>query len=168
MANALTALSALAAKHYGLVTHSQAMAVGVTRSQLARLVKSKTWERVRPRVFRKAAKTQTEEQELVAICLWLGEGTLVSHRSAARLLGLNVERGLPEVTTSRLSARKAAGLICHRSDDDLKDDRKLQSKIPVTNGARTLIDLASRLDEEQLAIVVEEAWRLKVPGETKN
>ena len=159
MASPLTDLATLAAKQHGLVTHAQAMAAGLTRMKLSRLVKSKAWERVRLRVFRQAAATQTEEQQLLAICLWLGEGTLVSHRSAARLLGLTIKRGLPEVTTSRLSAQKGTDLICHRTDDVLETDRRPQSKIPVTSGARTIIDLASCLDEEELAIVVEEAWR---------
>ena len=53
--------------------------------------------------------------------------------------------------------------LCHRSDElSEKDDLKAQSKIPVTNGARTIIDLASCLSEEELAIAVEEAWRLRV------
>lgn len=166
MSSPISELSVLATKQHGLVTHAQAMAAGLTRMTLSRLVKSKAWERVRPRVFRQAAEAQTEAQELVAICLWLGEGTLVSHRSAARLLGLNLERGLPEVTTSRLSAQKETGLICHRTDDVLEGDRRLQSRIPVTTGARTIIDLASCLDEEELAIVVEEAWRRGVARPT--
>lgn len=155
-------LVALSTKQYGLMTHAQATSAGVNRMKLSRLVKRKVWEEVRPRVFRRAAKNQTEEQELVALCLWLGEGTLVSHRSAARLLGLNLERKLPEVTTGRHKARTIKGVICHRSDELTEDDRRKHSKIPMTNGARTIIDLASCLDEDQLAIVVEEAWRLKV------
>ena len=162
MATPLSSFSALASKQHGLATHAQAMEVGLSRMTLSRLVKSGAWEQVRPRVFRRAAKVQTEEQELVAICLWLGEGTLVSHRSAARLLGLRVDRGLPEVTTSRLSAQKVPGLICHRTEDVLEDDRRLQSKIPVTTGARTIIDLAGCLEEEELAIIVEDAWRTRV------
>ena len=161
MPSSFSDLAKLAAKQHGLMTHEQAISAGLTRTKLSRLVKSKVWQQVRPRVFRRAAADQTEEQELVALCLWLGTGTAVSHRSAARLLGLNIKRGPPEVTTGRLAARSKADFICHRSELT-DDDLKAQSKIPVTNGARTIIDLASCLEEEELAIVVEEAWRLRV------
>lgn len=154
-------LVALSTKQYGLITHAQAMSAGVNRMKLSRLVKTGVWEQVRPRVFRRAAKNQTEEQELVALCLWLGDGTLVSHRSAARLLGLNLERGFPEVTTTRRKVRKIEGVVCHCAPLKTEDRRK-HGKIPMTNGARTIIDLASCLDEDQLAIVVEEAWRREV------
>ena len=118
---------------------------------------------MRPRVFRRTAASQTEEQELVAICLWLGKSAVVSHRSAARLLGLKLERKEPEVTVARSVSTGAEGLICHRSDDLDDDDKKVVRGITVTNGARTIIDLASCLDEQALAIAVEEAWRLGIP-----
>lgn len=162
MPSSFSGLAKLAAKQHGLMTHAQAISAGLTRTKLSRLVKAKVWQQVRPRVFRRTAADQTEEQELVAICLWLGEGTVVSHRSAARILGLNLKRGLPEVTTARHMARNAEDFICHRTDDLTGDDLKAQSKIPITNGARTIIDLASCLSEEALAIAVEEAWRLRV------
>ncbi len=158
----LSQLAALSAKQFGLMTHAQAISAGLSRTALARLVETKVWERVRPRVFRRSAANQTEEQELVAICLWLGESTVVSHRSAARLLGLKLERKLPEVTVARAAWTDAPGLICHRSDDLDEDDKKLVRGISVTNGARTIIDLASGLDEQSLAIAVEEGWRLGI------
>lgn len=42
------------------------------------------------------------------------------------------------------------------------EDRKVHRGIPVTTGARTIIDLASCLEGEELAIMVEEAWRKKI------
>lgn len=162
-AGSMSKLAALSSKQFGLMTHAQAIEAGLSRTALSRLVQKKVWEQVRPRVFRRAAASQTEEQELVAICLWLGKSAVVSHRSAARLLGLKLERKEPEVTVARSVWTDASGLICHRSDDlDEEKDTKDVRGITVTNGARTIIDLASCLDEQDLAIAVEEAWRLRI------
>lgn len=155
-------LAALASKQFGLMTHAQAMSAGLSRTALSRLVEKKVWERVRPRVFRRTAASQTEEQELVAICLWLGKSAVVSHRSAARLLGLKLERKEPEVTVPRSVSTAAPGLLCHRSEEVSEKDKKVVRGITITNGARTIIDLASSLDEETLAVTVEEAWRLGI------
>ncbi len=156
------ALSALASKQHGLVTHAQAITAGLTRTALSRLVRSGTWEQVRPRVFRKAAKSQTEEQALFSVCLWLGVGAVVSHRSAARLLGLDLKKGELEVTTPPRFPGGAKGVVVHRSKSLEERDRRTIRGIPVTTGARTIIDLASEFDDEELAIIVEDAWRRKI------
>jgi very-short-patch-repair endonuclease len=161
MATTLSELVALASKQHGLMTHEQATGAGLNRMALSRLVRSGVWQQVRPRVFRKAAKAQTEAQALMAVCLSLGEATVVSHRSAARLLGLDLEQGELEVTTIKYQ-RELEGVVAHRSKAMAETDRKVLRGIPVTTGARTIIDLASQLDEEQLAFTVEEAWRKEI------
>ena len=159
--HSMSELAKLAAKQHGLMTHAQATAAGLSRTTLSRLVRRGVWEAVRPRVFRRAAASQTETQALFAICLWLGEGTAVSHRSAARLLGLEVEAKDFEVTAAR-APQGAPGVVIHRSRSVDPIDRKVHRGVPVTTPARTIIDLASCLDEEALAIVVEQAWRARV------
>lgn len=155
-------LAALSSKQHGLLTHAQAMSRGLNRTALSRLVRAGVWERVRPRVFRRAAASQTEEQALLAVCLWFGEGAVVSHRSAARLHGLDLERSKELEVTTPLGGASAKGVLIHRSRAlDPVDVRQLRG-IPITTGARTIIDLASCLDEERLAIVVEEAWRKRI------
>ena len=156
------ALSALASKQHGLVTHAQALSAGLNRMALSRLMRSGTWEQVRPRVFRKAAKSQTEEQALFAVCLWLGPSAVVSHRSAARLLGLDLKKGDLEITTQPRFKADAKGVIVHRSKLLTERDRRTIRGIPVTTGARTIIDLAGQFDDEELAILVEDAWRREI------
>lgn len=154
-------LSALAGKQHGLMTHAQAMAAGLSRMALSRLVRKGAWQVVRPRVFRRAAASQTEGQALLAVCLWAGEGAVVSHRSAARLLGLNLEQGELEVSTPRFR-QEVSGVLLHRSKSMDPADVRVLRGIPVTSGARTIIDLASCLEEESLAYLVEEAWRKQI------
>ena len=179
LSTALSALAAIAAKQHGLMTHEQATAAGLNRMTLSRLVRSGAWQIVRPRVFRRAAATQSEEQALRAVCLWLGDrrspraraaekretefrGIAVSHLSAGRLLGLDLARGEVEVTTPPKVGSTLPGVVFHRTRTLEEQDVKFIRGIAVTTGARTIIDLASCLDEERLAIVVEEAWRRKI------
>ncbi len=155
----LSELTTQASKQHGLMTHKQATDAGFSRTAISRLVRKGEWQQVRPRVFRKAATKQTEAQDLLALCLWLGESAVVSHRSAARLLGLDIKQGDLEVTVGPRFSGELPGVIVHRSKSLPKDDKRLVRGIPVTTAARTIIDLASCLDEEPLAIAVEEAWR---------
>lgn len=158
----LSGLVALSHKQHGLMTHAQAISAGMNRMAISRLVRSGAWQMVRPRVFRRKAASQTESQALMAVCLWLGKDVIVSHRSAARLHGLKVDQGEPEVTSPARFRGAFTGVIVHRTTSMDDADRRVHRAIPVTSGARTLIDLASCLEEEELAIVVEEAWRKQI------
>ena len=158
---AFSELAALSSKQHGLMTHEQVMAAGLNRMALSRLVRSGEWQRLRPRVFRRFAKSQTDEQALMAVCLSMGEGVVLSHRSAAKVLGLALDQGDLEVTTSA-PQRPMKGVIVHRSGVLEEVDVKVVRSFPITAGARTIIDLASCLNEQELAIAVEEAWRKRI------
>lgn len=144
------------------MTHEQAITEGLSRTKLSRLVRSGVWQQVRPRVFRRTAATQTDEQALKAVCLWHGDGAVVSHRSAARLLGLNLDKSDLDVTVPLGSSAKLPGVTLYRRRALEPDDLKELRGISVTKGARTIIDLAGCLDEDTLAVVVEEAWRKRI------
>ena len=156
-------LSQLASKNHGLLKQKE-ITDEVSRMTLSRLVRAEVLERVRPGIFRKKAKNQTDEQALLAVCWWIDEeNTFVSHRSAARHHGLVLDKGPLEVTTSSSrSTGRVSGVVVHRSRDLKEGDTKRLRGIPVTTGARTIIDLATQLDAETLAILVEEAWRKKI------
>ncbi len=156
-------LSKKAAEQHGLMTEADADAVGVDQATISQLVESGAWEVVRPGVFRKKANSQTETQQLRALCLWLDEKkTVVSHRSAARLLGFKLDAADLEVTTSEDSPVDVPGVIVHRSKAMDEADHKNLRGIVVTTGARTIIDLAAVVSEEELAFLVEEAWRKQI------
>lgn len=158
---ALSDLAALANKQYGLMTHAQATKE-LSRMTLSRYVHAGKWQIVRPGVYRRAAKTQTEEQELMAVQLWSKNTAVVSHSSAGRLLGLNLERKELELTISKFNG-ELPGVTLHRTKtlDREKDCKELRG-IVITDGARTMVDLAAGLDEETLAALVEEAWRKRI------
>jgi very-short-patch-repair endonuclease len=80
-----------------------------------------------------------------------GEGTVLSHFSAAALWGIvDWDGRYPEVTVRVTGARRQAGLRAHRTKVlELQDVRRHRG-IPVTAPARTLVDLASVLNEQGL------------------
>jgi very-short-patch-repair endonuclease len=170
--NETKTLAALASRQYGLLSHGQAIAAGLSRMAISRRVGAGTWRVVHPRVFSTSPSVESLEQRALAACLWLGNRAVISHRTAALLLGIKVDwptsaaegqhsRSAPviEVTCGRGDCGGVTGLVVHRSTGLSADDQRTRRSIPVTSGARTLIDLASCLDEERLAYVVDEAWR---------
>jgi very-short-patch-repair endonuclease len=59
----------------------------------------------------------------------------------------------------RLSGQKS--VLVHRADVPAEDRRTVR-RIPVTTVARTLVDLAGCVDDEALAIALEDAWRRRL------
>lgn len=163
MPTPLTRLPAQASQQYGLVTEAQAGEEGIGPEAIARLLATEEWIQVRPGVFKRKAAAESEAQKLMAVCLWLGvKTTVVSHRSAGRLHGLKLDEGPLEVTTPPNYFAEAEGVLLHRSRATDEKDRKQLRDLWVTTGARTLIDLAGVLEEEELAFMVEEAWRKRI------
>lgn len=158
---ALSDLSAFAAQQHGLMTHAQ-VTKEMSRTRLSRLVEAETWQVVQPGVYRRAARTTTEAQELMAVQLWSDHTAVVSHSSAGRLLGLDLERTDLEFSIPKFKG-DLAGVTLHRVKTlDRKGDCRDYKGILITDGARTVIDLATRMKEEEAALLVEEAWRRRV------
>jgi very-short-patch-repair endonuclease len=83
-------------------------------------------------------------QELLAACLAAGGTVAVSHRSAARLLGLfDDDVGLVEITVTRPQAPVPSGVIVHRMADLNHRWITAIDGIPCTVVERTLVDLGA-------------------------
>jgi hypothetical protein len=155
---ALLRLFTTAAAHHGVVQIAQATAAGLHPMQVHRLAKSEGWKRQLPGVYADPRESGFE-QELFAAWLWAGRDAVVSHRSAAKLLGLDgIDPNLPEVTVPPQQHPRSPSVIVHRTELP-KADRRLWNRLPVTSAARTIIDLAAVVDVESLAMAVDCAWR---------
>ncbi|MBA3866714.1 MAG: hypothetical protein H0X42_10305 [Solirubrobacterales bacterium] len=99
----------------------------------------------------------------LAAVLAYGEGTLLSHLSAAALWGLARDRGPIDVTApvGRQGLRRRPGIRLHRSKI-LPGDRAEHGDIPITSLARTLFDVSEAVDYERLKRMREEADRLRL------
>jgi len=150
----------LAELQYGLVTRAQ-VAPLVPASTIDRRLRTKRWIRVFPGVYRIAGSPVTGRQRALAVTLWAGDGAVVSHLVAARLLRLDV---MPrpqwiDVTIDRWSGLSAPDVAVHRAALP-PVDRVVVDGIPCTSATRTLIDCAPLVDEETLETAFDHARRL--------
>jgi hypothetical protein len=101
-----------------------------------------------PGVYRLAGARRCWEQDLMALCLWGGPGTVASHRSAAALLGFDgFEPGPLEISTLKQN-RTGVAFKVHRTE---VAPAFITSKlgIPVTNAHRTLQDVVTVVNDER-------------------
>jgi very-short-patch-repair endonuclease len=107
--------------------------------------------------------------ELGAV-LACGQRTLVSHRSAATLLGLakrpedEVE---VEVTVIARGCRSRTGLRVHQVETLAPVDRGQRNGIPVTSPARTAIDYAATASRVEAERAIAEAFALRLVTEAQ-
>jgi hypothetical protein len=149
-------LAALALSQLGVFSRTQANRAGLSNRSVSRRVARGTWTRVLPGVYRAASTPESFRQKLLAACLWAGPGAVISHRTAARLLGLE---GLPPMRAGELVEltapfgvrKKAPGVVLHQSRRLERHDRRAIDGIPVTSLARTLVDVSASLDEQRLS-----------------
>jgi hypothetical protein len=147
----------LAAVQHGVIDHKQALAFGMNRHAIHRLVVTRKWMKVLPGVFRVAGVPDTWKQKIQAVWLWAGEGAAVSHRAAAILHGLPGIGTAPiEVTLPSSRRAPKPGLVIHRSVLT-PADREAKDLLAVTTATRTIIDLGSVLTESNLEAALEDA-----------
>ncbi len=100
---------------------------------------------------------------MCAAYLACGAGTVISHGSAAELLGLWGKR-LPvvDVIPPNWSGRKIPGIRWHRVRLPLADEVEINDEIPCTNASRTLVDMAGKTGWSSMRCLVEQAAILRV------
>lgn len=152
----------LAARRRGVLSRHEALSAGMSAETIRRRAKSGQWEELFPGVYAMPGAPRSWEQRLVAACAWGGKGVVASHRSAAALFGFpRFQPGLIEITTTR-GTRPPPGLSVHRVRWLPKDDLAELRGIPVTDAARTLIDLGAVVSVGEVRAAVEDALRRRL------
>ena len=78
---------------------------------------------------------------------FLGDGTALSHRSAAALWGIGIEqRGRIDLSVRRAQSVRRPGLLVRRRPSLRSTEILSFEDLPVTSPVQTLIDLATELD----------------------
>ncbi|HET9197645.1 MAG TPA: DUF559 domain-containing protein [Solirubrobacterales bacterium] len=153
----------IAARQQGVISREQLRAVGLSEEAIAQATAS---GRLYP-LFRSTYSVGRRSVELparlMAATLACGHGTVVSHGSAAWLLGLWQARpGEVEVIAPIEAGRKIPGIRRRFPPAPLPEHASERHGIPCTTPARTIVDLAGIVGVKALAGVIEEAAVLGV------
>lgn len=159
------AVAFLAGAQHGVVSLAQLLATGLSRGAIRHRVSHARLHRVFRVVYAVGHATIGFEGRAMAAVLAVGEGAFVSHRSAAVLLDVlpadeaSAAREAPiDVTVvGGRNFRPRDGILRHRSTQLDARDLRWRGPIPVSSGARTVLDVADggdpRLVERLLAAV---------------
>jgi very-short-patch-repair endonuclease len=141
----LNALDRFALAHNGLVTRRALAAAELADRAWYRAIERGLLDPLHPGVARLPGSARSVTQRIHAAVLAAGPGAMASHRSAARLWGIERPDDEPVDVLLPKRTRKAtlAGAEIHRPRDllDLTPSRRAQ--VPVTNILRTLCDLGA-------------------------
>jgi very-short-patch-repair endonuclease len=150
-------LGLIAARQEGLVTTQQLRAVGLTDEAISRWVRDGRLHPVFRCVFTLGHPTAGRRARMRAATLAC-PGALISHRSAAWLLGLReVAPVVVDVIPPVERGRKIDGIKAHRVPFPGQTEVRRVSGIPCTTVARTVVDLAGVHGVPQMREAVEMA-----------
>jgi predicted transcriptional regulator of viral defense system len=145
----------------GYFTADQARKHGVSRQLLNHHVQQGRFERVRRALYRVAGFPSSEYDDIRERWMAVGmDKAVVSHESALRLLELSDT--IPDdvhllVARKHRGLRRPPGVVLHTHPDDEKVATTWGDAMPVTAPARTLVDVAERLQPEQAAMAARQA-----------
>jgi hypothetical protein len=144
------ALAAVAARQHGNVTRSQLNGLGATNNAITHRVKAGRLFLVFRSVYAVGHFPQTPLERASAAVLACGPTAALSHGSAMVHWGFWKRWETPfEVTVT--AHRRPQGVKVHLSATLTRRDTVSHYGIRTTTPARTMFDIASRLDDEQLA-----------------
>jgi very-short-patch-repair endonuclease len=145
-------IAALAARQSGVVTTAQLEAAGLGRSAVAHRVAHRRLTRMFRGVYQVGPIAAPHGRLMAAV---LATGGILSHESAAEVWGFRPPHdGAVHVTVNGRDHPPRPGLRTHRSRSI---SAAVHCGLPVTTPARTLHDLAPRLEQRDLDRAVEEA-----------
>ena len=164
----------LARQQYGLVTRRQLLDLGISSSSIGRALGSGL-ERVdlfqRAAIYRLPGTPDSWHQGLMALLLWLGDESAISHRAAAALFGLGkFEPGTFEaITTLQIRHAPSTDIVIHNTDLLLPTYMTEIAGLRVTTVERTIFDLGAVVPRWKVAKALDQALFLKLTnlGELK-
>lgn len=138
-------VAAIAASQHGAVARVQLLDAGATRRQIEWAVSIGELVVAAPAVYVIAGSARTWKQRLMVAVLDAGPGACVSHRAAARLLGVARVNApeVVEITTPRTRTHRLDGVVVHRLLDLSDEHLMLVDGIPCTGYLRTLVDIGA-------------------------
>ncbi len=158
------ALTQLAVEQHAVFALDQARALGLTNTTIHKRTAANRLHRIHRGVYSLVPPALLGRHgRWMAAVLACGPGAVLSHRSAAALLGLRASsRALIDVTVPGRTNRCHQGLDVHRSTTLEAHDTTTAEKIPCTTVARTQLDLAGVINRRGLEKAFDQAEILDV------
>lgn len=158
-------LHRLAQSQRSLFSAAQALELGISYDWLARAAADGYLRRPRRGVYAIAARPPSRWEPMLAAALAVGPEAVISHSSAAsahRLACATPVPALLELTVPMTQRNHPSGVQVHRSRGIAPADLMIKHGVLITTPARTLVDLAGRLEDKLLAHTVDEGMLAKI------
>jgi very-short-patch-repair endonuclease len=155
----------LAERQHGVVASRQLYSLGFSEGQLRSRVDAGWLHPVHRSVYAVGHSGLTQEGRWMAAVLACGSGAVLSHTDAAALWSIRstAPSGPIDVTLrTRAGRRRRTGIRVHRPRRLSNDELATCREIPCTAPARTILDLATVLDNRRLERAIDEADRLRL------
>lgn len=151
-------VAAVAGSQLGLVTRGQLRGLGFSDAGISRAV---AWGQLHPvfhAVYRVGHRNRNPHARLLAATMACGPGTVVSHGTAAWLLGLWDERP-PQVNVIAPveAGRKIRGIKRRFVPPPTGREILVRAGVPTTSAARAIVDCAGILTVRELGKMIEQA-----------
>ncbi len=149
---------AVARSRHGVVGTVEAMQLGMSRSQLRTDIDKGIWRRAAPGTLVATAAPNTWRQQIAVATV--STGGVASHRAAARLHRLDGHSAeVVELTLPRAARLDRPGWFLHRSSTLDACDVTEVDGIPITNLARTLVDLGAVVGDDLVEQALDDGAR---------
>jgi hypothetical protein len=157
------ALAALAKRQHGVVSIRQLVTLlGYSASAIDRATHAGRLHRIHRGVYSVGHTSLSRHGKCLAAVLACGPNALLSHRSAAWLLGISSGSPAPFAVTAPVPRKSRPPIELHHSRILTGEDRAVEEGIPVTSLPRTLLDVAATTRFERLRRMVERSEELGI------
>jgi very-short-patch-repair endonuclease len=149
-------LARRAARQHGVLSRAQCYAAGLSANAVQYRLKIGRLQPIHPGVYGVGHAPVSPIARAMAAVLACGPGAVLSHRSAAALWGVDPRWRTPMDVTA-CTYHDVRGIRLHRTRTLTATQVTKHEGIPVTNPARTVLDLAEVVDDAALARALNEA-----------
>jgi very-short-patch-repair endonuclease len=150
------AVAVVASRQHGVVSFEQLIRIGLSKRQIQHRIATKRLHRVHRGVYAVGHSRLSREGRYLAAVLAAGDGAALSHRAAADFWELRSAKELKIDVTVPTNRRGDRKLAMHRDALD-HADTMTRDGIRVTKPLRTLLDLATCIDERELERAIRQA-----------
>jgi len=156
------AVAQAASRQHGVISRAQLRALGLNEDAISDRIASGYLQPIFRGAFAVGHRAIGRQGRMLAAVLACDERTVLSHGSAAELLGL-WDKQLPvvHVISPGWSGRKIPDIRWHRVRLPLPDEIEIRDGIPCTTISRTIVDMAGESGWGRLRRLVEQAAILR-------